>query len=104
MTGGALAMIARAALSAAWVLVSCSESIAASVNLDAESCRDFLRADTAEVETTLAWLDGYYQEEDVPPVIDFDVLKTNAAKLKAYCAAHGDETVGAAANSLFGGE
>ncbi|MEW6436740.1 MAG: HdeA/HdeB family chaperone [Pseudomonadota bacterium] len=72
------------------------------LNLNAESCGDFLNASPADVATILAWLDGYYQDEDAPPVVDFDSLKTNAAKLKAVCAAHKDETVGAAAESLFG--
>jgi acid stress chaperone HdeB len=72
------------------------------VNLNAESCQDFLSASPADVATTLAWLDGYYQDEDAPPVIDFDSLKTNAAKLKAFCTAHTDQTVGTAAESLFG--
>jgi acid stress chaperone HdeB len=103
MTGG-FAMIARAASAAAWVLAGCSAGLGASVNLDTESCREFLKADPVVMQTTLAWLDGYYEEEDAPPVIDFDTLETNAAKLKAYCAAHGDETVGTAAESLFGHE
>ena len=95
-------MIRRAALALALLAAVASPAAAAQVNLNAESCQDFLNASPAEVATILAWLDGYYQDEDAPPVIDFDSLKTNAAKLKAVCAAHKDETVGAAAESLFG--
>ena len=94
-------MIRRAAL-ALGLLAAASPAGAAEVNLNAESCQDFLNASPTEVATTLAWLDGYYQDEDAPPVIDFDSLKTNAARLKAFCTAHTDETVGAAAESLFG--
>jgi len=95
-------MIRRAALALALLAAVASPAGSAQVNLNAESCQDFLNASPAEVATILAWLDGYYQDEDAPPVIDFDSLKTNAAKLKAVCSAHKDETVGAAAESLFG--
>jgi acid stress chaperone HdeB len=100
MIGAALALCLLAAAAAP----AAAAQVDFQVNLNAESCQDFLNASPAEVATTLAWLDGYYQDEDAPPVIDFDILKTNAAKLKAFCAAHKDETVGTAAQSLFGRE
>jgi acid stress chaperone HdeB len=98
-------MIRRAALALGLLAVASPAGAAEvdrQVNLNAQSCQDFLNASPADVATILAWLDGYYQDEDAPPVIDFDSLKTNAAKLKAFCGVHKDETVGAAAESLFG--
>ncbi|MGP8233047.1 MAG: HdeA/HdeB family chaperone [Methylovirgula sp.] len=91
-------------LAVIWLGAGLSGARASTIDLNTESCQDFLNADQAEVATTLAWLDGYYQDTDAPPVIDFDALKTNAAKLKAFCAAYPERTVGAAAESLFGHE
>jgi acid stress chaperone HdeB len=104
MTGRRQAPLWSVLLAAIWLGAGLSSAGAAAIDLNTESCQDFLNANGAEVETTLAWLDGYYQDTDAPPVIDFDALKTNAAKLKAFCAAHPETTVGAAAESLFGHE
>lgn len=99
MTG--LAHAPRAAFAAGCLLAGCAAALAAPVNLNSQSCREFVSADPADAQTTMAWLDGYYHDEDAPPVIDPDALKANAGKLKAFCVAHPDETVGAAAESLF---
>ncbi len=95
------ALVRRVGLALIWLAPALAPAHAAAVNLNAESCEDFLAASPADVETTLAWLNGYYQDEDAPPIIDFDGLKTSAAKLKAFCAAHPEATVGNAAESLF---
>jgi acid stress chaperone HdeB len=29
---------------------------------------------------------GYYSDQDAPPVVDFDKMKEDAAKLAGYCA------------------
>jgi hypothetical protein len=100
MTFGRQALLASVVFAAIWR--DAGLSAAARVDLNAESCRDFLDASGSEVAATLAWLDGYYQDTDAPPVIDFDALQANAAKLKAFCVAHPQRTVGAAAESLFG--
>jgi hypothetical protein len=33
----------------------------------------------------MKWLDSYFSDEDDPPVIDFDRLKTRAQRLEQYC-------------------
>lgn len=93
-----------ALLAAIWLGAGLSIVRAGAIDLDTESCQNFLHANGAEVDTTLAWLDGYYQDTDAPAVIDLDALRANAAKLKAFCAAHPERTVGAAAENLFGHE
>jgi acid stress chaperone HdeB len=102
MTLGRQAFLVSVLFAAIWRDAGLSPAAAARVDLNAEFCRDFLNASGDEVATTLAWLDGYYQDTDAPPVIDFDALKANAATLKAFCLAHPQRTVGAAAESLFG--
>jgi hypothetical protein len=33
----------------------------------------------------LMWLDGYYSEDDAPPIVDFDKMMENSKKLGEYC-------------------
>ncbi len=75
---------------------------AATLDLATVKCKDFLAGDKEEISYTLAWLDGYYMDEDAAAIIDFEKLKTNATKLTDYCTAHPDVNVGAAAEELFG--
>jgi len=74
---------------------------AAQVNLNTQTCKDFMQTSKQDVGYTLAWLDGYYKDEDDPPIIDFDKLKDNANKLGSYCTDHPNTSVGAAAEQLF---
>jgi acid stress chaperone HdeB len=75
---------------------------ALNLDLTMVKCRDFLTKSPEEIDVTLAWLDGFYMDEDASTVIDFDKLKENAGKLKSYCAAHPDVVLGAASEELFG--
>jgi acid stress chaperone HdeB len=88
------------------VAFACLGQIAAaraeSLDLGTVKCKDFLASSKDEISYTLAWLDGYYMDEDAAAIIDFDKLKTNAGKLAEYCVAHPDIGVGAAAEELFG--
>jgi acid stress chaperone HdeB len=72
------------------------------LDLGTVKCKDFLNSGKEEIGYTLAWLDGYYMDEDASAIIDFDKLKTNAGKLGAYCGSHPEIGVGAAAEELFG--
>jgi acid stress chaperone HdeB len=82
--------------------LSCSGYAAADdIDLAAWSCRQFLSASKEDVGVILAWLDGYYKEENEPPVIDTDALVAKAKKLGQYCAAHPDEELIGATDKLF---
>jgi acid stress chaperone HdeB len=72
------------------------------LDLNTVKCKAFFEGKKEDISYTLAWLDGYYKDEDDPAVIDFDKLKENAGNLGSYCAAHPDETVATAAEQLFG--
>ncbi len=72
------------------------------LDLGAVKCKEFLAADKDEIGFTIAWLDGYYRDEDTPAIIDFDKLKEEAAKLGSYCGAHPDLSIGAAAEDVLG--
>lgn len=71
------------------------------IDLSAWTCKQFLSASKEDVGVILAWLDGYYKEEDQPPVIDTDQLVAKAKKLGQYCAAHPDEDLIGVTDKLF---
>ncbi len=48
-------------------------------------------------------LDGYYANDNAPPVIDFDRMKEKAKKLGKFCAENRDLGLGTAAEKLLGG-
>ena len=45
---------------------------AGAIDLSTWTCRKFQTASKDDIATVLAWLDGYYKQEDEPPVIDAD--------------------------------
>ena len=47
------------------------------------------------------WLDGYYKDQDDPPVIEMDKFVDNAKKLGEYCSDHPDIGLITAADKLF---
>ncbi len=91
-------------LCAALLCQAASATIAQATVLDLGTvkCKDFLTSSKEEIGYTLAWLDGYYMDEDASAIIDFDKLTANSGKLGGYCAEHPDVGVGTAAEELFG--
>ena len=75
---------------------------AAVVDLSIMTCQDFLASDKDEIRIIWAWLDGYYKDDQDPPVIDTDTLAANLKKLNEYCAANPTIGLITATNKLFG--
>jgi acid stress chaperone HdeB len=50
----------------------------------------------------LMWLDGYYADEDAPPIVDFDKMAENSKKLGAYCGKNPTHSVITAADKVMG--
>jgi len=90
-----------AGLLAAGMLVWCIPAVADDIDLSTWSCKKFQSADKETIEIILSWLDGYYKDEDDPPVIDTDAFVDNAKKLGQYCAAHPDIGLITATDKLF---
>lgn len=65
------------------------------------TCKEFFDAHKADANLLLAWLSGYYREDDDPPVFDTDELKADTKKLTEYCTAHPNDTVTKAADAAF---
>ena len=71
------------------------------LNLDKVKCGEWLSAPPESIGMTLAWMNGYYMDEDANPVIDFDKLGADAKKLAEACKANPDKMLGGVAEELF---
>jgi acid stress chaperone HdeB len=80
---------------------SVSFARAADIDLSTWTCKQFQSASKDDIGAILAWLDGYYKDEDDPPVIDATKFVDNAKKLAEYCAAHPDIGLITATDKLF---
>jgi acid stress chaperone HdeB len=89
-----------AALGAA-MLSSGAPALADDIDLSNWTCAQFQSASKDDVGVILAWLDGYYKDEDDPPVVDVTQFVANAKKLGQYCAAHPDIGLITATDKLF---
>ena len=72
------------------------------LDLNTVKCSEWLQSGADNIGYTMAWLDGYYQDEDADPVIDFAKMKEKGGKLAAYCATNPTIGLGTAGERLFG--
>jgi acid stress chaperone HdeB len=75
---------------------------AAILDLSMMTCREFLDTDKDEIRIILAWLDGYYNDEHDPAILDTNTLVANFKKLHDYCAANPTVGLMTATDKLFG--
>jgi acid stress chaperone HdeB len=102
LTGfGEIAMKFLAAVVGMGMLAWSAPSFADDIDLSTWTCHQFQSASKEDVGVILAWLDGYYKNEDDPPVIATDQFVANAKKLGEYCAAHPDIGLITATDKLF---
>jgi acid stress chaperone HdeB len=99
--GGPPMKIFAAAAAAATLLAWVTPALAEDIDLSTWTCKQFQSASKDDIGVILAWLDGYYKEEDQPPVIDTDALVAKAKKLGQYCAEHPDSDLIGATDKLF---
>jgi len=71
------------------------------VDLSTISCKKFFEYSKENLSIMLMWLDGYYAEDDAPPVVDFDKMAVNAQKLGEYCGKNPDHSVITAADKVL---
>jgi acid stress chaperone HdeB len=89
-----------AVLAGATLTVS-APALADDIDLSTWTCKQFQVASKADVGVILAWLDGYYKDEDDPPVIDATQFAANAKRLGDYCTVHPDDGLITATDKLF---
>jgi acid stress chaperone HdeB len=85
----------------AWIASAVSPAQADDIDLSTWTCKQFLSANKDDIGVMLAWLDGYYKDEDDPPVINTTRFVANAKKLSDYCSAHPDSGLITATDKLF---
>ena len=83
-------------------LLSGSAARAEKIDFSTTTCKQFLEGHKDSITLILAWLDGYYQDEDDPPVFDTNRFETNAKKLAAFCAVNPELGLITATDKLFG--
>jgi acid stress chaperone HdeB len=88
------------ALIAATILCG-SPAMAEDIDLSTWTCKKFQAANKDEIGIILAWLDGYYRDDDDPPVINTERFVENAKKIGEYCSAHPDIGLVTAMDTLF---
>ncbi|HEX3936441.1 MAG TPA: HdeA/HdeB family chaperone [Xanthobacteraceae bacterium] len=88
-------------LTTAAMIACCSPAFAEEIDLSTWTCKKFQSADKDTIGIILSWLDGYYKDQDDPPVIDTDQFVANAKKLGEYCSEHPDQGLITAADKLF---
>jgi len=83
------------------IFTCCIPAFAADIDLSTWTCKKFQTADDRTIEIILAWLDGYYKDQDDPAVIEADKFVENAKKLGEYCSSHPDIGLITATDKLF---
>jgi acid stress chaperone HdeB len=71
------------------------------INLSTMTCKDLFESNKDKVDFVVAWLLGYYTNDDDPPVFNFIVLKDTATKLDVYCAANPSDDLITAADEVI---
>jgi acid stress chaperone HdeB len=93
--------LTAAMLTAGAMASASAPALADDIDLSTWTCKQFQSASKENIGVILAWLDGYYKDEDDPPVIDTTKFIDNAKKLGDYCAAHPDDGLITATDKLF---
>ena len=72
------------------------------IDFSTTTCKQFMESHKDAIGVVLAWLDGYYRDENDPPIFDTERFEENAKKLGAYCATHPTIGLITATDELFG--
>jgi acid stress chaperone HdeB len=89
-------------IAALLILGFTSASHAVVIDLSKMTCQEFLTSDKDEIRIIWAWLDGYYKDEQDPPIMDIDAMVDNLRRLNEYCAANPTVGLITATDRLFG--
>jgi acid stress chaperone HdeB len=73
------------AILVAMSLLAAAPASAQKLDLSAVTCKEFLDSGDHTISMVLMWLAGFYTDEDDPPIVDFDKMKSDTAKLTEYC-------------------
>jgi acid stress chaperone HdeB len=88
-------------LALATVLSGTAASGAEKVDLSLVTCKQFFDYDKENMMVVMMWLDGYYSEEDAPPVVDFEKMGQNMKKMAEYCTKNQSKSLITAADAVW---
>lgn len=71
------------------------------MDLSTMSCAEFFEGPEDQISYVVMWLDGYYQDEEAPPVVDFDEMRKRMESLAVYCGQHPDHGLITAADETI---
>ena len=71
-------------------------------DLSVVTCKQFFEYNKENLSLMLMWLDGYYSEDDAPPIVDFDKMAENSKKLGEYCGKNPGHSGITAADKVMG--
>jgi acid stress chaperone HdeB len=77
-------------------------AVAQKVDLSTITCKDFFEGPQERISYVVMWLDGYYADQDDPPVVDFDRMKKRVEELATFCAKNQTLGLGTAAEEVLG--
>ena len=77
--------VALTIASPAYAVQYLTVAAAQKLDLSTVTCKQFLDSGERTMSMVLMWLTGFFTDEDEPPVVDFDKLKTDGGKLSDYC-------------------
>lgn len=83
------------------MLICGNAAFADDIDLSTWTCKKFQAASKDDITIILAWLDGYYRNDNDPPIIKIDRFTDNAKKLGAYCSAHPDDGLITATDKVY---
>src|SRR5215212_6432552 len=82
-------------------VATASSASAQVIDLSTITCKNFFEGPESRISYVMTWLDAYYRDEDSPPVIDFDKMKSDGVKLGEYCQKNPSIGLITAADKLF---
>jgi acid stress chaperone HdeB len=85
----------------ATLIAAVTPASAQKLDLSTITCKQFLESSTENRALMLVWLQGYWTDEDDPPILDFDKMTRDADKLGTYCRANPNSGLITAATAVM---
>ena len=89
-------------LLAAAALLSPLPARAQQLDLSTITCKEFIGSSKENIGLILMWMEGYYNDSDAKPIVDFDKMQKDGAKLGEYCGKNPGHSLITAADEVMG--
>lgn len=92
---------AVATLLAAFLVTAAAPVSARQLDLSTVKCKEFMESGKDTMALIMMWMHGYYADQEAAPVIDFDKMTEDTAKLAEYCTKNPDNGLITAAEEVL---